>query len=142
MKKISMFCGDFSWLSNFHPSKITVDGSQFPSVEHAFQAFKTDNEEWFNKIKKAFTAGQAKRFGRQCPLKSNWDDIKIDVMKKCLWAKFSQNYELKNLLLNTGDVYLEEGNTWGDKFWGVVSGEGENNLGKLLMEVRQELRND
>ena len=58
------------------------------------------------------------------------------------YAKFTQNEELKSRLLATGTHLLEEGNTWGDKIWGTVDGEGENHLGKILMRVRKELRNE
>jgi len=57
-------------------------------------------------------------------------------------AKFSQNTELKKRLLSTGNEHLEEGNTWGDKIWGTVNGIGENRLGKILMRIREELRNE
>ena len=61
-------------------------------------------------------------------------------MKELLMAKFSQNEDLKKKLLDTGDATLIEGNTWGDKYWGVCKGVGKNRLGELLMEVREELK--
>ena len=60
-------------------------------------------------------------------------------MRDCLRLKF-EIPELREALLNTDNAKLIEGNWWGDKFWGICNGVGENNLGKLLMEVRDEIR--
>ena len=60
-------------------------------------------------------------------------------MEKCVRYKFAHHPELKEKLLATGDAYLEEGNTWGDRIWGVYQGQGENRLGKILMKIRKEL---
>ena len=73
-------------------------------------------------------------------LRHDWEKVKFDIMYEICKAKFSQNAELKDKLLATGDEYLEEGNTWGDRIWGTVNGKGQNNLGKILMRVREELR--
>ena len=62
------------------------------------------------------------------------------IMEDIVKAKFSQNEELAEKLLATDDEYLIEGNTWGDRFWGAVNGEGRNQLGIILMQVRNELR--
>lgn len=56
--------------------------------------------------------------------------------------KFTQNTELADKLLATGDAYLEEGNTWGDRIWGTVNGSGANRLGVILMQIRAELKDD
>ena len=116
----------------------------YPSVEHAFQAAKSlDNE-----VRKGFqvcpTAADAKYFGRHVKLRSDWDEVKIRVMKDLVKDKFVRNFsfgsDMKQMLLDTGDSYLEEGNNHGDTFWGTVNGRGKNHLGKILMEVRDELR--
>jgi predicted NAD-dependent protein-ADP-ribosyltransferase YbiA (DUF1768 family) len=60
-------------------------------------------------------------------------------MRAVIWAKFSQNPELAKKLLATGDRYLEETNWWGDKIWGVYRGEGQNLLGKIIMDTRARL---
>ena len=92
-------------------------------------------------IATAKTPGQAKRAGRKAVLRHDWEDVKMNVMRKALRKKFSDP-ELKAKLLATGDQILEEGNTWHDKYWGVdsVTREGKNMLGKILMEIRDELR--
>ena len=136
---ITKFEGKYSFLSNFYLSPIIVYGEHYPSVEHAFQALKSSNIDDRNKIAKLADPAQAKKAGRKLPLRSDWKTVKVDVMRKCLKSKFS-NPQLRQMLLDTGDEELVEGNTWNDTFWGVCRGQGQNMLGKLLMEIREELR--
>ena len=84
----------------------------------------------------------SKKAGRRVQLRADWEDVKLSIMEDIVRAKFTQNEDLKQLLLATGDLVLEEGNTWHDTFWGVdvKTQEGENHLGRILMRVRQELR--
>ena len=139
MTVIDCFKGPFSFLSNFHPVDIEIDGIVYPSVEHAYVAMKTTDIQLRKQIAATETAGKVKRVGRDLDLRSDWENIKIPVMLGLLRLKF-KNPELKILLKSTGDAYLEEGNWWGDTFWGVCRGEGENHLGKLLMQIRPELQ--
>ena len=85
------------------------------------------------------TPALAKRYGKAVSMRPNWDEIKVRVMCEIVEAKFTQNPNLTNMLLATEDAILIEGNTWGDTFWGVCDGKGENNLGKVLMRVRDRL---
>ena len=78
----------------------------------------------------------------QCRLRGDWEEVKDNIMYEICKAKFTQNEDLKEKLLATGNDILEEGNTWGDRVWGTVNGVGENRLGKILMRVREELRNE
>jgi ribA/ribD-fused uncharacterized protein len=113
-----------------------LDGTIYHSIEHAFQAAKTlDPDERFE-IYKAPSPGQAKKLGRQVRLRSDWETVKLEVMEYLLVQKFKQGSPLAKLLVETGDSQLVEGNTWGDTYWGVCNGIGENNLGKLLMKIR------
>lgn len=139
---ISTFNGDNAFLSNFEP----VEHSPFcgRTVEHFFQASKTRNLDERAIILNARTPGYAKRLGRGCTLVPNWDNVKVSCMKHWLELKFIRGSDLAEKLIATGDAILEEGNTWGDTFWGICppnSGNGKNVLGKLLMEIREELRN-
>lgn len=136
---IKKFEGAYRFLSNFWPSVVNFDGQQYQSVEHAFQAAKTTNLKEREFIRSQPTPGKAKQAGRSVTLRSDWEKIKIDVMRNLLIEKFNQ-YPLKQLLLSTGDEELVEGNNWGDVFWGVCNGAGENHLGKLLMEIRNILK--
>lgn len=140
MTTISSFSGTYRFLSNFWPSRIVGDDDWFyPTVEHAYQAAKTDDLEWKKRIRLAATPTDAKRLGRRCPLCADWDTIKLRVMYSLVLRKF-QDPGLRRLLLATGDAELIEGNTWGDRYWGQVDGKGENHLGKLLMGIRAEIR--
>lgn len=141
-EKITSFHGSNHFLSNFYPSKVTAtwndDKVTVATVEHAFQAAKAMNRKDFDAICKAATPGQAKKLGRKCVMRSGWEAVRMDVMEKLLREKFSDNV-MKAMLLGTGDATLIEGNTWGDQYWGVCDGKGENHLGRLLMKVRDEI---
>ena len=141
MPPITSFDGPHRFLSNFHPCGVTLGGERYPSVEHAYQAAKTLNDIGRETIRCCKSAGAAKRLGRCVSLRPGWDKIKLAVMMDLLRQKFSDP-ELKRLLLATGDAELIEGNTWGDTYWGVCDGKGENWLGRLLMQAREELQND
>ena len=140
--KIAGFHNQFRFLSNFWPSEITVCGVRFPTVEHAYQAMKSPHRENWIVVADLKRPGQAKRTGQRLTIRSNWERIKIPVMRMLLRKKFYWNPELEDALLLTEPYYLEETNDWGDTFWGVCDGVGENHLGKLLMQVRDELRID
>lgn len=133
---IDCFDKEYAFLSNFYPSFID-EGKGYPTVEHYFQAMKTFNLAQHEKIRLAATPGQAKRFGRVCDLRADWEQVKDDIMLQALRLKF-QDPELRAQLIATGDEYLVEGNTWNDCYWGVCQGIGKNRLGELLMQVREE----
>lgn len=136
--KILGFFGEYRWLSNYHLIDIKHEGITYPSTEHAYQASKTKDK----KIRKRFlnlTCAESQKMGQQIDKINNWDDIKLQVMLSVLIEKF-RDKELRKKLLNTGNKHLEETNHWGDKYWGVCNGEGENNLGKLLMVIRAGLK--
>ena len=135
---IDHFKGEFDWLSNFHNCPVHFEGLTFGNTEAAFQAAKTLDMEEREKFL-GLAAGQAKRKGRRVELRSDWEAVKIEVMREVLRCKFTQNPELKAKLIATGDAELIEGNNWNDRFWGVCRSVGQNHLGKLLMEVRAEL---
>jgi ribA/ribD-fused uncharacterized protein len=140
VKKIESFRGDNAFLSNFHRCAVVYEGIMFPSSEHAYQAAKTLNMQARAVFAlDAVTPPTAKHLGQAISIRPNWDKIKMIVMKDILVAKFS-DWQLKKWLLETGDAELIEGNDWGDTFWGICGGKGNNFLGKLLMEVRKELR--
>ncbi len=139
MKSINSFQGEYRWLSNFWLCKIKCEGLLYPSVEHAYQATKTLDLEWRKRISNLQNPGKAKRFGRYSKIREDWEEIKQQVMKELITKKF-QIPELKQKLLNTEDIELIEGNHWGDTYWGVSNKVGENHLGKILMKVRNSLK--
>jgi ribA/ribD-fused uncharacterized protein len=136
--KIDSFKGEYRWLSNFYLAEVVLDGFVYPSSEHAYQAAKTLNLEERRAIL-SMSVSEAKKAGRKVTMRSDWEDIKLDVMLRLLRQKFAHP-ELRSKLLATGDAELVEGNWWNDTFWGVCRGVGQNNLGKLLMVVREECR--
>lgn len=140
---ISGFSGRNRFLSNFYPSRVQWDGEVYPTVEHAYQAAKTPDLAWRQMVRSAPTAGVAKRYGRQLPLREGWEQIKLIVMRDLLRQKFRAE-PLAEMLIGTGDQVLVEGNVWHDNFWGSCrclrcGDRGSNHLGKLLMQVRAEL---
>lgn len=128
----------FGFLSNFHPSTIYVDGKSYPTVEHAYQAYKTMDESSREIIRRAKTPGEAKRLGRCVTLRPDWEQVRLPLMREFVRKKF-ENPFLRPLLKSTGGAILVNVNVWGDTFFGVCRGIGQNWLGKLLMEERERI---
>ena len=124
---IDSFEGEYRFLSNFAPSRMRVHGKYYDTAEHFFQSLKTldpREQEW---VRLAPTPGLAKKCGKKVTLRDDWDEV--------LCCKFL-NSILRQQLIDTGDQELIEGNWWGDTYWGVCKGIGQNKLGKLLMKHR------
>lgn len=139
--EIAGFFREHRWLSNFHLCPVNVEGLTYPSSEHAFMAQKTLVPSVREHIRFIAEPKDAKKFGQTVILRPNWDEYRIIAMTKVLYAKFSQNEDLKILLLETGDKILKETNWWNDRFWGEdVNGNGKSMLGHCLMLVRSMLR--
>lgn len=137
---IKGFSGNYRWLSNFEPCAIEYFGLVFQSTEAAYQAAKCCSFENM-KLFISLSASESKNLGRRIEIRKDWDKVKVDIMREILKIKFSNaNPYLKEKLANLPQEYLEETNWWGDKFWGVCNGVGENHLGKLLIEIRKQLQ--
>lgn len=142
---INCFDGEFAFLSNFYtsPFEDPKTGAMFLTMEHYFQAMKADNMRDYLTIASAPTPGKAKRLGRQCVLRWDWEKVKEQVMEDGLRLKFADP-ELRQKLIDTAPHMLEEGNSWHDNTWGVChclkcqDTIGQNKLGKLLMKLRTE----
>jgi ribA/ribD-fused uncharacterized protein len=135
---IDSFSGEYRFLSNFWSVNISYQGITYPSTEHAYQAAKSPH--FLERIRIAtLPTGEAKREGQKLELRADWDNVKIQVMRELLMIKFA-NPDLQAKLLATESHELVEGNWWGDIFWGVCNGVGQNHLGRLLMEVREHYR--
>lgn len=140
---ISSFTDDYDFLSNFYPSPVWYGSDSYPTVEHAYQAAKTKDPQERQRIASAKYPGQAKKLGRAVTMRKGWDQHKADVMLKLLRQKF-QAPDLRERLLATGTQKLVEGNYWHDNLWGSCGcgkckDKGKNLLGRLLMQVREEL---
>jgi N-glycosidase YbiA len=138
---ITSFRGDFAFLSNIYPSPISIGELVDPTAEHAFQMLKTDDPEERRCVCAASTPALAKRRGKKVTMRPDWLRYRLKAMEAVLRLKFSRGSELAATLLATGDAELVEGNAWGDQFWGVSRGRGQNHLGRLLMKLRAELLN-
>lgn len=131
---IGPFRGEYFFLSNFYPSE------PYP-VEMLYQAAKTLDLEWKERILHSGSAGMAKRLGRKAPQRPDWEEIKLQTMEDLVTQKFFASPDLAKKLLATEDEELAEVNWWNDVFWGISNGVGENHLGKILMKVREQFRN-
>ena len=132
----------FGELCNYYVRDIVVDGVTWPAVEHYYQAQKTLDPAYREKIRLAPTPADAKALGNspECVYRQDWDTWKLMAMRKALFAKFTQHQDLRKLLLGTGDQVLHE-NSMVDYYWGIgEKGNGLSMLGKLLMALREELR--
>lgn len=146
---IVSFSGKYRFLSNFYPCRIVFDGTAYPSVEHAYVASKTLDSKKRKEILELTLPGEVKKLGRKIKLRPSWDTLRLHYMRDFVTQKFQGDTQLANLLMDTYpttllmDTYpttLIEGNHWGhwgDTFWGVYNGEGQNHLGKILMDVRK-----
>lgn len=135
---IKRFVGPYRFLSNFYPATVMLDGMEYPTLEHAFQAAKSLNAADRRKIRLVSTPGRAKILGRAAILRPNWDKIKVGIMLRLVESKF-EHHSLRQQLIDTNPAILVEGNWWGDDFWGwdLRTGKGRNMLGLCLMMVRE-----
>jgi ribA/ribD-fused uncharacterized protein len=128
------------YLSNFYRAAFTLDDKEWMTTEHYFQAakfFETDPD-YAEKVRLAEDPMTAKNIARAVDNKrSDWEEVKYEIMKKCIIEKFRQHEDIRKKLLNTGDAKLIE-HTKKDSVWGDGGdGTGTNLLGKCLMEVRE-----
>ena len=141
---ISQFKGEYHWLSNYayFERPLCGEGISYPTNEHFFVVMKSKHVSFRKRVEKHSTKG-LKYLGRQVELRSDWPQIKNDVMEFGLRWKFSKsNPTLRQKLIDTGSVIIQEGNYWNDLYWGVClkTGKGQNHLGKLIMKIREEIR--
>ena len=136
--------GEYGCFSNFAPYPIRLKGRTWPTSEHYFQAQKFAGTEREELVRRAKRPHEAARLGRDrsARLRRNWERVKLSVMREAVRAKFTQHVELREKLLGTGGARIAE-HTARDSFWGDGGdGSGRNWLGRILMEVREELRRE
>lgn len=138
---IGGFVGEYRWLSNFFPCKVSWEGLTYASSEAAYQSAKFFPDE--RKIFTQLNAHESKMLAHARTFspaaRGIWEHRRERVMREVVWAKFSQNPDLAQRLAATGSRLLEETNWWGDRFFGVCGGDGLNVLGDILMETRTRL---
>lgn len=134
--------GDHGCFSNFSRHGITLKGEYWPTTEHYFQAQKFAGTKHETEVRKANNPKIAAEMGRdrKRPLRSDWESVKDDIMRDAVRAKFTQHKNLQDILLATGDAILVE-HTVNDSYWADGGdGTGKNMLGKILMEIREEIK--
>lgn len=132
--------------SNFLPAEVELDGEVYPTTEHAYQAAKTLDHAARDYVRHAPSPGKAKRDGRRLTMRDDWDEVKVDVMEALLRQKFAPRTEHFDTLMADTDERIVEWNRWHDNFWGICqcrgrescNGTGRNELGKLLMRIRED----
>lgn len=146
MNKILGFFKEYRFLSNFYAAEVEWEGKKYRSTEHAYQAAKSLDPIVRENIRNHPKFVDAKKLGGELDCRPDWEDVKIGVMEDVVRQKFTKHQDLKEMLLATGDAYLEETNYWHDCFWGVCTCNGPkcktgaNNLGKILMKIREEIK--
>lgn len=143
---IGFYPREFYPFDNFSSFKVEWNEYLFASVEEAYQAasFMGSDEELVEKIKKSHSADEAQRiaYANRDKRREDWDDVKISIMEELLRLKIEQNPYVKKKLLQTGDYMIVEDSPK-DDFWGWgPNRNGQNNLGKLWMKLREELKNN
>lgn len=145
LMNISIFKGNFRWLSNFHLCEIEFEGLKYPSTEHAYQAAKFSSKEDRERVRNAEKPAIAKKMGAKAIVTQEWHaGRKQEVMYEICKYKFSKHADLRQKLLDTKGITLVEGNGWHDNEWGscfceACGSKGKNLLGKILMKIREEL---
>jgi len=131
----------YEFLSNFYTSTVAYEGLLYPTVEHAYQASKSLDKKTRELIRRATDPNLAKKLGQGVAVREDWTQVKVDIMRQLIREKF-QNPFIRWKLKETDGKRLINENRWNDRFWGVVNGQGENWLGKILEEVRAEIMSD
>jgi len=140
---IGPFKGEYSYLSNFSNISFEVWGNRFPTAEHAYQAGKAIGQpDWFEQIRDADSLKEAKTLGYEVDLPAEWDRIKDRCMVEIVTAKFGQNPDVQARLVETAPTPIVMLNSWDDTYWGaqIDTGHGRNQMGKILMGVRDTFR--
>jgi ribA/ribD-fused uncharacterized protein len=132
------FFNEYRFLSNFHLCEIDYEGIQYTSTEAAYQAAKAIHSADKYTISR-MTPSDARKHGQTIEMRSDWNEVKWITMAEINFQKYARHIELREKLLATGDKYLEETNHWKDVYWGVNYNtmQGANQLGKILMRIRQ-----
>ena len=143
---IGFYPREFYPFDNFSSFKVEWNGYLFSSVEEAYQAasFMGSDEELVEKIKKSHSADEAQRiaYANRDKRREDWDDVKISIMEELLRLKIEQNPYVKKKLLQTEDYMIVEDSPKDDLWGWGPNRNGQNNLGKLWMKLREELKNN
>lgn len=134
---IEDFAGDHGWLSNSYPSPVEFEGALYATVENAFQAAKTKDLK-ARALLRDCGPDEAKMRGMHVPQRHDWTDVHAAIMDSLLREKFAIP-ALRRRLLATGRRPIVNRNVFGDTYWGVCRGQGDNRLGEAIMRIRADL---
>ena len=152
MNKIETFTTpETRFLSNFYPYKkdgskyslkvkVIYNAIEFDCVENAYQAAKFLDREKQIAFSRMSPYETKAHWENHKDYRPDWHEVKLSLMEDFVWQKFRNSPQLAQMLLGTENAILEEGNDWGDTFWGICDGQGQNNLSKILMKTREKLR--
>ena len=142
-EQIRALTDEYAFLSNDFPAPLVFEGHdggaerQYASVTHAYHALTMASPEDFAAIADAPTAADARERARTTALREDWDEErKLRLMRDLVFTKFSSDPQLMAQLISLQGCHIEHGNDWGDTYWGIVGGQGENHLGRILMHTR------
>lgn len=144
--KISLFAGKYNFLSNDHICLVYHDGYLFNSVTHAFQAARAQNQETKERISKIHDFDIMYEIAETIEDPANWAKFRSKTMEVLIRDKFRRNPQLRQRLSETAPAIIQ--NTYDDTenrnnlYWGIVDGRGENVIGKILMKIRDDIKND
>jgi len=147
---IQGFIGAFEFLSNFYKSSFVYDSRTWRTVEHAYQAFKSEDHDVQEGIRELLSPGKAKRAGKEVVMRDDFEEHKDHLMWMLVFQKFSQNKALRTALLDTGECEIIEVNDWHDQYWGACyctlcedfDKPNQNRLGMTLMNVRKAFQDE
>ena len=140
MKQITSFTGDYDFLSNSYKSPVEFNGIEYSTVDACYWAQRPKDDH--SRIKFArLKPSRAKAKAINSIPRDDWDDVKVNIMNNILLKKFGKE-ELKKKLLDTGNAELINNVSYNDEFYGVHYGNGENILGKLLMQIRDKIKSE
>lgn len=141
-KQIFFYENEFYVFSNYSSFQIEWKGKLYPTSEHVYHSEKFDDENLKEQIRNTRSAHDSPKTAEanKDKYRKNWSEIKVRIMKEILLAKVAQHPYIKKKLLESSDKELIE-DSWRDDFWGWgPNKDGENHLGKLWMEIREEVR--
>ena len=130
------------YMSNYKRARFFIYGRWWNWVEAPYQAQKTLDPLEQEAIWQAKSNNDSRLLGQKVTMRPDWDEIKSNIMYECCLAKFLQHKDLRDQLISTCDEELIEDSPI-DSWWGCgKNGEGRNELGKILMKIRGELKGE
>lgn len=145
LSKIDSFTEYFDFLHNNFQTPVYFSGILYPSVSHAYHAARSNDERTRRAILNAETFQALGNIALRINDPIDWQERKVKIMEQLVRDKFRRSKELQERLKLTEGrelVMTYTDNNSKNNFWGVVKGNGQNQLGRILMKIREDLLND